>query len=229
MPRIRSFKPEWRQHPVRGRYSDRVDRLWRGMIAEADDEGRLVCDAGQLRVLIWGFHPAVTDQDVEDALLELDVAGEIRLYEVAGVRYADLPSWTEDQTISHPSRSKLPSYLASLGEVGNGDDVETPGTPTWGTPRALVELYNAETADECPAVSTLSPGRRVKALKYLAMLPDRAWWLETFVATKRSHFLRGLKHGPGHEHFIADFDWLLSKGKDGSENCVKVHDGRYAD
>ena len=50
-----------------------------------------------------------------------------------------------------------------------------------------------------------------------------------FVRIHRSRFLRGLVKRPGHEGFVADLDWLLSKGKDGVENAVKTHDGRYQD
>lgn len=232
MPRIRSFKPEWRQHPIRGRFSDRVDRLWRGMIVEADDEGRLVCHPAQLRVLIWGYHPDVTDEDVEAAILELEASGEIRLYEVKGVRYADLPTWREDQTISHPSKSKLPSYLSALVDVAPTDTAGKPGDgpAPWGTPLALVELYNDETADECPAVIAVSPARLEKARQYLAMFPERDWWVWAFQATKRSRLLRGLVKSPGHEHFIGSLDWFLQRGKnDGVENCVKAYEGKYDD
>ena len=46
---------------------------------------------------------------------------------------------------------------------------------------------------------------------------------------RQSAFLCGLKPSPGHEHFRADFDWLLTKGKDGTENVVKVYEGRFRD
>ena len=99
----------------------------------------------------------------------------------------------------------------------------------WGTPAALAALYNAEAPDECPAVQMLAPARKVKARQYLAAFPDEAWWREVFTAIRHSRFLRGLSKRPGHDSFVADFDWLLTKGKDGTENCVKVHDGRYYD
>jgi hypothetical protein len=101
--------------------------------------------------------------------------------------------------------------------------------PTWPSPDALVRLYNAQTPDECPTVTTLSAARRKKARQALAAFPDEAWWREVFVRIHRSRFLRGLVKRPGHEGFVADLDWLLSKGKDGVENAVKTHDGRYQD
>ena len=101
--------------------------------------------------------------------------------------------------------------------------------PTWGTPDGLITLYNAETPQECPSVETASPARREKAKKYLAIFPKEEFWRQVFQEVGRSRFLRGLEKRPGHHSFIADFDWLLARGKDGSENCVKVADGRYRD
>jgi len=92
-----------------------------------------------------------------------------------------------------------------------------------------VKFYNESAPKECPPVKSLSEKRRLKAKKYLRAFPQQPWWQETFANLTRSRFLRGLKNNPGHESFVADFDWLLSVGKDGTENCVKVHDGKYTD
>ena len=97
----------------------------------------------------------------------------------------------------------------------------------WGSPEALVALYNAQTPDECPAVQTLSPKRRDKARRYLAQFPSETFWADVMAQVCASPFLRGQRKRPGHEGFVADFDWLLTTGKDGSENCVKVKEGRY--
>jgi hypothetical protein len=108
-----------------------------------------------------------------------------------------------------------------------GDD--TPRPPVWGSPQDLVDLYNSETPDELPAVSKLSPGRISKAKFYLKAFPDREFWFGVCKQIHRSAFLRGLKPTTNGGTFRADFDWLLTKGKDGSENCVKVYEGRYTD
>ena len=90
-------------------------------------------------------------------------------------------------------------------------------------------LYNAQTPDECPAVETLSPGRRKKARESLTAFTTQEFWQRACAEISQSRFLRGYKPSPGHERFTADFDWLLAKGKDGSENVVKVVEGRYRD
>ncbi|OGH59585.1 MAG: hypothetical protein A3G34_04125 [Candidatus Lindowbacteria bacterium RIFCSPLOWO2_12_FULL_62_27] len=99
----------------------------------------------------------------------------------------------------------------------------------WGTPEALVELYNQKTPDECPEVTTLSPARQIKAKKYLAMFSEREFWDQVCVEIHHSKFLRGLNNTPGHGKFVASFDWLLTKGQDGTENAVKVYEGQYRD
>ena len=119
MPRIRTLKPEHRQHRKVGQLSDRAYRLWVGMILEADDEGRLVCDADQLRALIFGYHKKATPALIEDSLSTLTRLGLIRLYEQNGTRYADFPSWHDHQRINRPTPSKLPSYKDSLNPHGS--------------------------------------------------------------------------------------------------------------
>src|SRR5262249_47252068 len=99
----------------------------------------------------------------------------------------------------------------------------------WGTVEALAELYNTSTPDNVPAVETLSPGRRSRALRFLRQYPERQWWVDVFKAYQASRFLSGkTRPSPGHESFRPDFDWLLANGRNGTENVVKVHDGAYA-
>lgn len=105
-----------------------------------------------------------------------------------------------------------------------------PAEAPWGTPEALALKYNQEATDNCPAVTTLSTSRRKKALQALRQFPDETWWAATFAQYHRSRFLSGRSTpSNGHGNFQPDFDWLLSVGKDGVENSVKVHDGRYCD
>lgn len=128
------------------------------------------------------------------------------------------------------SRDERRSKSSPRGESPQGGAGVVSGDGRlWGSPEALVELYNAQAPDECPAVRVLSPARRKKAKQYLASFPAESWWQEVFAQMHRSPFLRGLcPRTQGHESFQADFDWLLTKGRDGTENAVKVHDGRYS-
>jgi hypothetical protein len=108
MPRIRSLKPEHRQHRKVGGLDHATYRLWVGMICEADDEGRLVAEPEQLRVLIFGYHPTITAETVSDLLAGLQQTGLVRCYSVRNVPYLYFPSWNEHQKIDRPKPSKLP-------------------------------------------------------------------------------------------------------------------------
>lgn len=115
------------------------------------------------------------------------------------------------------------------GSIEPSPSFPPPNQASWGTAEALVALYNASAPDECPAVEKLSPGRREKARRYLAAFPDRDFWEQTFQEIRRSRFLRGLVKQEGYPSIARGFDWLLTKGKDGTENAVKTWEGKYRD
>jgi hypothetical protein len=108
-------------------------------------------------------------------------------------------------------------------------EAESLGEHSWPSPEVLVALYNSAAPPECSKVTKLSAGRRTKAKKYLDLFPDRDFWEKAIAEIGLSTFLRGHRNGTGHEGFKADLDWLLSNGKDGTENVVKVAEGRYRD
>lgn len=98
----------------------------------------------------------------------------------------------------------------------------------WGTPEALIALYNENAPDEWPSVEVVSDARRKKARQHLKQFPEREWWEQLFKEARLSPLLRGRVKSREHPNFQPDFDWLLSKGKnDGVENCVKVYEGKY--
>ena len=105
-----------------------------------------------------------------------------------------------------------------------------PESVEWGSSYCLILKYNKEAPDNVPSVRSLSEARVTRERQFLRMFPDEQWWTVTFRQYHLSRFLSGRSdNGNGHKAFQPDFDWLLSKGKDGIENCVKVHDGRYRD
>ena len=97
------------------------------------------------------------------------------------------------------------------------------------TPEELAVLYNTLTPPHHPKVQRLSPARRKKATLYLRLFPEEEFWVAVFTEIRLSAFLRGENLQNGHEGFRGDFDWLLTKGKDGTENCIKVQEGKYRD
>jgi hypothetical protein len=107
-PRIRSIKPEAPQHRKVGRLSIQARWLWLTMITQADDDGRLVADCGQLRSWAFAYDLDVTDAKVAELVAEIAATGLIRCYSVRNVPYAWFPSWLDHQRIDRPTQSKLP-------------------------------------------------------------------------------------------------------------------------
>jgi hypothetical protein len=99
-------------------------------------------------------------------------------------------------------------------------------SPPWPSVEALVAMYNEQAPEEVPFVQHVSPGRRKLGTQALRAFADRAFWERVFRMMGKSPVLRGLRGRSGHEQWTADFDWLLAR-KDGVENYLKVHDGRY--
>ena len=120
MPRIRSLKPEHKSHRKVGPLSHFLYRRWVGLVTEADDSGRLVADPGQLRVLIFPYHPIETPQRVQAGLENLARIGLCQRYVVDGVPYAALPSWPDHQRVSHPAKSVLPAPPLERPPEGSG-------------------------------------------------------------------------------------------------------------
>ncbi len=98
------------------------------------------------------------------------------------------------------------------------------------TPLQLIAMYNDLTPPTHPKIHNKSDGRIATARQYLKQFPERSFWETVFGNISTSAFLQGKNNGNGHETFVADFEWLLSKGKNRrTENCLKVFEGAYAD
>ena len=107
------MKPEAFQHRKVGRLSIWARWLWVGMLHHADDDGRLIADPGNLRLLLFGYDDDVTPTKVTTWLDEVAVSGLVVLYEVDGERYAYFPDWKDHQRIDRPKRSLLPEPPSS--------------------------------------------------------------------------------------------------------------------
>jgi hypothetical protein len=99
----------------------------------------------------------------------------------------------------------------------------------WPSPEALVALYNTHTPDDHPKVALVSPQRKKKATEILRLFPEQAFWLKVCEEITLSRFLRGQQASPDRRPIKRGFDWLLQKGEDGIENCVKTYEGKYRD
>lgn len=97
----------------------------------------------------------------------------------------------------------------------------------WVSVAALIHKYNEETPDELAACTKESEGIIDKARKLLRQFPEEEFWTETFEQIHASLFLRGVRPDSQGKSFHCDLPWILSRGKDGIENVIKIHDGRY--
>lgn len=115
-----------------------------------------------------------------------------------------------------------------------GDAKQPPDTeqPTkWGTPEALMALYNANKLPPWIECVQLTSKRREKFRDSLKQFPDEDFWYAVLVVEPaRSKFLRGdpKTRSPGHRGWRISLDWFCAT--DGQvENCQKVFEGRYRD
>jgi hypothetical protein len=60
--------------------------------------------------------------------------------------------------------------------------------------------------------------------KRIKETPDREYWVQVIKKVLESDFLTGKSQNS----FFATFDWIISKGKDGTLNHVKVDEGNYS-
>ncbi len=96
-------------------------------------------------------------------------------------------------------------------------------------PEDIVVLWNERAPAGLPRVKVLPPSRRYKVVKAVQSQPSPKFWIGVLAEYRASAFLQGQKNGNGHEGFKADFDWLFSRGQDGTENWAKVAEGKYRD
>lgn len=111
MARIRAIKPSFFMSRAVKRLNDKQKLVWIGLWPNADDDGRLLDEPGILVGQLWAL--SVTEAKLDQILTELDVAGRIIRYEVAGERFIQVTNWDEHQKISKPTRSPIPPVPAS--------------------------------------------------------------------------------------------------------------------
>jgi uncharacterized protein YdaU (DUF1376 family) len=136
-----------------------------------------------------------------------------------------LPKGNSSRAFAPKAPDASPEKMVKMGK----EREPIPQRGEWPSVEALVDMYNALTPDEFPAVTKLSPARIEKTRKMLRQFPERQFWEEVFNESHRSKFLRGFGNGKGHSHWVADYDWFLAKNKDGIENALRVGEGIFSD
>lgn len=156
MTRIRTIKPEILEDDKTAGLSDAASRLFHGVIVLADDHGRLRGSPEWLRARVFWARPEHSASDVEAMLAELDAAGLVICYTVAGQDYLAIKNWAKHQRISNAGKPRCPGpddsaavrresprVAASLGDSppdpDHDHDQRTPTTNT-DSPRAAAEV-----------------------------------------------------------------------------------------
>jgi hypothetical protein len=224
--------------------SDGAERMFWRLTTVADDFGRfeahpsvllaqcfpLRVDCLKIKQVIAWFNEMISCGLVTTYVVNGKQLGFFNTWESHQRKRADnskYPAPTSDnicrQALSNASES---SIREARVESESSNSVHGAQPQTWPHPELLIDKYNSETPDETPAVEKITPARIAKAKTYLKIFPQEDFWTGVFAEIKVSSFLRGLRQSNGHA-FCADFDWLLTKGKDGTENAVKVYEGKY--
>lgn len=109
MGRIRTIKPEFPQSESVGRLSRDCRLLFVQLWTVADDYGRMRAAPSLLAGQLYPY-----DDDARELmprwLSELADQGFIRLYEVDGSKYLDIPQWGKHQRIDNAGKSSIPEF-----------------------------------------------------------------------------------------------------------------------
>lgn len=107
--RIRTIKPAFFRSYDVVPLTYRARLTWIGLWTYVDDEGRGRDDARIIKGELWPLEDEVTWQEVESDLTELSRSAHVVRYEVSGRRFLAIPTWSEHQVISRPTKSKFPA------------------------------------------------------------------------------------------------------------------------
>lgn len=247
MARIRTIKPEFTESESVGKLSRDARLLFILLWTIVDDVGR---SRASSRFLASRLYPYDDDavKKIGGWLEELELGSHIRLYEVEGDSYLDIPKWLNHQKIDHPAKSRLPEYrenLASpseefakdgetfaphtldLGPVPRTMDLVPRTGEGAGAPPPLDEaaaVYN-ETAERVgwSKVQRLSPSRMTALKNRLAECGGIEGWQTAMAKAEASNFLTGkTPRTNGHANWRPGFDWFTT-----ASNFTKLMEGSY--
>lgn len=113
-PRIRTLKPEFFRDEKVQRLPRDARLLMIGLIAHADDEGRLDGDPRSVRSSVFPLDELSTK--AVDRLLEIiHQQGLIHRYEADAIEWIEIRGWARHQKINRPTASTIPSYTSTNG------------------------------------------------------------------------------------------------------------------
>lgn len=107
--RIRTIKPEFWESETLGKVSREARLLFVGLFSCCDDSGRTRASS---RLLASRLFPYDDDacRHLPRWLAELEAQKCVRLYQVDGEHFLEIPKWLSHQKIEKPTPSKLPTF-----------------------------------------------------------------------------------------------------------------------
>jgi len=105
--RIRSIKPEILDDEKASALSDAAWRLFVSSWLLADDYGRFRASPRYLAAQVW--QDTGRTAGAADALAELVKAGRVRVYQVGGDTYAEIPTWDRHQRVDNAGKPRVPA------------------------------------------------------------------------------------------------------------------------
>lgn len=127
--RIRSIKPELREHLPFASLSDGAARLYLMLFTLADDAGRCPASAGFLAGAVFYAKPRST-ASIGRLIAEISAAGLVRLYHVNGAPFVEIVDWrvrgsVVHQRIDKPQPERYPGPTSVHSANGSENDSKT--------------------------------------------------------------------------------------------------------
>ena len=190
MARIRTIKPEFIESESVGRLSRDARLLFIQLWLFVDDSGRARASSRLLASRLYPYDEEAPDL-IDGWLDELVAAGHVRLYEVDGDAYLDIPKWLKHQKIDRPTPSRIPEFREEFSKPREGSralDAHTldlgPVPRTMDQHEAAPASPNGAGAPRAPRLETVEPGSDdVKAAIFGAGL---AWLIRRTGANESS-------------------------------------------
>jgi hypothetical protein len=171
--RIRTIKPELREHLAFASLSDRAARLFTMLYTLVDDEGRCPGGAGYLLGQVF-FAKPVSPQLIGRAIAELEEAKLIRTYVSNNAPYLEILGWREKGSIAHqvvnkPQPGRYPA--PSSPDYGNGSGNDSRSAPVRTSDLRTSDLDQDHDPDQDLARAPVHaiPGGGVSVVGKLAM------------------------------------------------------------
>jgi len=159
MARIRTIKPEFVESESVGKLSRDARLLFILLWTFVDDAGRARASSRLLASRLYPYDDDAPKQ-IGKWLDELERGEHIRLYEVDGDKYLDIPKWLKHQKIDHASQSRIPEFREDSRDFARDAETVAPHTLDLGPVPRTVDL-GPERAS-APAIEEPANEKRIK-------------------------------------------------------------------